>query len=148
VNKFLELIGLKKIDDKAKLHNKAVKLHEKGHKLIKKGKIEKGFALYQQALAIAINIDVLELKAHALCNMAQIIANNGDFKTAFAYMDESIKILEELKAPDLEEVITIYEDIKFMKTQDEFEYILNSPELQETIKGMIKKPNTENNNKS
>lgn len=117
------------MDAKANLHNQAVKLHEKGHKLIDKGKIKKGFDLYQQAMVIAINIGALELQAHALCNMAQIIANNGDFKTACAYMDESIKILEELKAPDLEEVVSIYEDIKFMKTEDEFQYILNSPQI-------------------
>lgn len=129
------------MDDKAKLHNKAVNLHEKGHKLINKGKINKGFALYQEALAIADNIDALELKAHALCNMAQIIANNGDFKTAFSYMEQSIEILKKLEAPDLEEVITIYEDIKFMKTEKEFEYLMNSPELKELFNDMlIKKP--------
>jgi len=129
------------MDDKTKLQNKAVKLHEKGHKLIRKGKIEKGLALYQEALIIATNIDALEVKAHALCNMAQLIANNGDFKTAFSYMEQSIEILEKLESPDLEEIITIYEDIKFMEKNKEFEHMMNSPKLKEIFNDMlIKKP--------
>ena len=103
--------------EKRKIHIKAIRLHEKAHKFVRKGKINQAVKLYQQALEIAINIDALELKAHALCNLAQLIANKGDFNTAFSFMDQSIEILKELKAPDLEEVVTIYDDIKFMKTQ-------------------------------
>jgi len=126
---------------KAKLHKKAVKLHKKGHKLIKKGKIKEGFALYQETLAIADNIGALEVKAHALSNMAQIIANNGDFKTSLSYMEQSIEILKKLEAPDLEKIITIYEDIKFMGENKEFESIMNSPKLKEIFNDMlIKKP--------
>jgi tetratricopeptide (TPR) repeat protein len=130
---------------KRKLHIKAVNLHEKAHKFVRKGRIDQALNLYQQALEIALDIDALELKAHALCNMAQLIANKGDFNTAFSFMDQSIEIVKELKAPDLEEVVTIYEDIKFMQTQNEFEYLLNSPELQEEFKRLIKKPNNSMN---
>ena len=129
--------------EKRKIHINAIMLHEKAHKFVRKGKINQALKLYQQALEIAINIDALELKAHALCNLAQLIANKGDFNTAFSFMDQSIEILKELKAPDLEEVVTIYDDIKFMQTQNMFKYLLNSPELQEEFKRLIKKPNKE-----
>ena len=46
------------------------------------------------------------------------------FRMAFSYMEQSIDILELLQSPDLDIVLEIYEDIKFIQTQDMFEYML------------------------
>ena len=125
--------------EKRKTHRKAVKLHEKAHKFVEKGKDEHALKLYQHALDLANSIDALEVIAHALCSIAQLVARKRDFKTAFSYMEQSIDILELLQSPDLDVVLEIYEDIKFMQTQDMFEYMLHDPVMQETLQQIVKK---------
>ncbi len=105
--------------DYRKKHNKAVKLHEQGNKLVEKGKDTRARKRYQQALDLACCIDDVEVKAHALCSLAQTIARQRDFVAAFSYMEESIAILEELQSPDLPLVCEIYDDVKQLRTQKE-----------------------------
>ena len=61
------------------------------------------------------------------------------FRMAFSYMEQSIDILELLQSPDLDIVLEIYEDIKFMQTQNMFEYMLHHPVMQETLQQIVKK---------
>ncbi len=61
------------------------------------------------------------------------------FRMAFSYMEQSIDILELLQSPDLDIVLEIYEDIKFIQTQDMFEYMLYHPVMQETLQQIVKK---------
>jgi len=126
------------LNEKRKLNIEAIRLHEKTHEFVRKGKIDKALNLYHQALDIAINIGALEVKAHALSNSAQLFANNGNFNTALSYMEQSIEILTELQSPELNEIIDIYEEIKFMQSQTIFESLLKSPELQKEIGNLIK----------
>lgn len=125
--------------DYRKMHNKAVKLHEQGNKLVEKGKDTRARKRYQQALDLACRIDDVELKAHALCSLAQTIARQRDFVTAFSYMEESIAILEELQSPDLPMFHEIYEDVKQLRTQDMFDYILQDAKLQNMVQQLVKR---------
>jgi hypothetical protein len=125
--------------EKRKTHKKAVKLHEKAHKFVEKGKDDHALKLYQRTLDLANSIDALEVKAHALSSIAQLVARKRDFETAFSYMEQSIDILERLQSPDLDVVLEIYDDIKFMQTQDRFEYMLHDPVMQETLQQIVKR---------
>ena len=112
------------LNKKKKLHKNAVELHEKAHEYVRMGKVDQALKMYNQTSEIATKIDVPELKAHALINSAQLIANKGEYNEAFLYMEEGIEIMSDLKSPELEKIIDIYEEIKFMQSQELFEYLL------------------------
>jgi len=125
--------------EERKTHRKAVKLHEKAHKFVEKGKDDHALKLYQQAFDLANSIDALEVKAHALSSIAQVVARKRDFKTAFSYMEQSIDILELLQSPDVDIILEMYEDIKFIQTQDMFEYMLHDPVMQDTLQQIVRR---------
>jgi len=124
-----------------KIHKKAIKIHEKGHKYARKGDDDQALRLYHQAMELANSIDDLEVKAHALCNMAQLLANKSNFVQANSYITESIELLKKIKSKDLKEVIQIYQEIKDMQTTDMFHYLLNSPKLEKEFQKIFKNKN-------
>ena len=90
------------------------------------GKVDQALKMYKQASEIADKIYAPELKAHALINSAQLLANKKEYNESLLYMQQGNEIISDLKSPELEEAIDIYEEIKFMKSQELFEYLLNT----------------------
>jgi tetratricopeptide (TPR) repeat protein len=105
-------------------HKNAIELHEKAHEYVRMGKIDQALKMYKQASEIADKIDAPEVKAHALINSAQLLANKGEYNESLSFMEQGIEIMSNLKSPEMDEIIDIYEEIKFMKSKELFEYIL------------------------
>ncbi len=53
-------------------------------------------------------------------------------------MEQSIEILTEIQSPELNEVTSIYEEIKSMQSHNMFESLLKSPKLQNEIGNLMK----------
>ena len=81
---------------------------------------EKAFALFYQSLDIAERIGDREGKAMVLAWLGQLMADEKqDFTTALNYLQQSLKILQQLKSPDAEEIREWISEVKLAQLINE-----------------------------